>query len=637
MVKSVISSDEVNYNENRDISKEDVGHSTTIYQMLLFDTDVTVGLGKGNYSYSDKGIVYYPLYLVYDNKIKSKIGIFEVKADNLINILDDDGDVSLEKGNIILFPSESIEKDIIASKNVLSSDSEDDNVEQEKQEENIDDEDYYYEDSDEEEPEELPQNENLTWIEHFMKDNKYRVIDNEGQGDCFFAVLRDGLKDTEKNTSVDDLRMMLSQEVNEEIFAEYRNLYMNFYTEYKRIESEMRKIKSTLNTLKKRNENAKNREDSMILLDQAKEYTEKYKTLSDDKAVTKSLMNEFDYMKNIDTLDKFAEFILTKDYWADTWAISTLERLLNVKIVLLSEEAFNSGDISSVLKCGQLNDSSIEKEGEFTPDYYIMAGYNGMHYTLISYEKHMNFTFKNLPSEIKRLIIEKCMEKNAGPYYYIQDFKDLKKKLGLKDSDDEANNPDYLNNDLFNEQITFMYHSLSDAKPIAGKGSGETIDDNSIVEFTKLNKKKHWRRMLDDSWEAPISIDGKRWKSVLHYHLGSQFKKGFPDFYEKFSLDSNSDISKDLKKAKIAGSKSGSMKGKTYRDVRIKIDPDFYDVNPDARQYTERQIALEAKFTQNLDLKEVLQLTYPAKLVKFMRGKTPETDIHIMKIRKSIM
>ena len=42
-------------------------------------------------------------------------------------------------------------------------------------------------------------------------------------------------------------------------------------------------------------------------------------------------MNEFDYAKNIDTSDKFAEFILTKDYWADTWAISTLERLLNTK------------------------------------------------------------------------------------------------------------------------------------------------------------------------------------------------------------------------------------------------------------------------------------------------------------------
>ena len=75
-----------------------------------------------------------------------------------------------------------------------------------------------------------------------------------------------------------------------------------------------------------------------------------------------------------------------------------------------------------------------------------------------------------------------------------------------------------------------MYHSLSDAKPIAGKGSGETIDDNSIVEFEKLMKTL--RRVLDDSWEAPISIDGKRWKSVWHYLVHNS--KGFPDFTKVF-------------------------------------------------------------------------------------------------------
>ena len=75
----------------------------------------------------------------------------------------------------------------------------------------------------------------------------------------FFGVLRDGLKDTEKNTSVDDLRMMLSQKQMKKYLLNTEFVNMNFYTEYKRIESEMRKIKSTLNTLKKRNENAKNR------------------------------------------------------------------------------------------------------------------------------------------------------------------------------------------------------------------------------------------------------------------------------------------------------------------------------------------------------------------------------------------
>jgi translation initiation factor 2 beta subunit (eIF-2beta)/eIF-5 len=634
MVKSVISPDEVNYNENRDISRDDMGHSTTIYQIHLFDTDVTIGLGKGNYSYSEKGIIHYSMYLVYDNKIKSKIGVFEVNSDNLINILDDDGDVELEKGNIILFPSDSIEKDILESKTTMSSDSEDDNELTGKNDNDTNE--YQYPES-EDEITEFSEDDGNTWIENFMKDVKYRIIDNEGQGDCFFAVLRDALKNTDKNTSVDDLRMMLSQEVSDEVFQEYRNLYMNFYTEYKRIESEMRKIKSTLNTLKKRNENAKNREESKMLLDQARDFTNKYKGLSDEKAITKSLMNEFDYMKNIDTIEKFADFILTNDYWADTWAISTLERLLNIKVVLLSEEAYNAGDIGSVLKCGQLNDSSIETQGGFEPDHYIMAGYNGMHYTLISYEKSLNFTFKTLPNEIKRLIIEKCMEKNAGPYFYINDFKELKEKLGLKDSTDDANNDDYLNNDIFNEHIVFIYHSLSNAKPIAGKGSGETIDDNSIVDFTQLNHKKNWRRMLDDSWEAPFMLHGKRWKTVQHYCLASQFKKGFPDFYETFSLDSDSHISKDLSKAKIAGSKTGSLKGKTYRDANIKIDQDYYNVGIDSRKHTERYDALEAKFTQNLDLKEVLSLTYPGKLVRFVKGRTPETDVSLMKVRKSVM
>ena len=45
-------------------------------------------------------------------------------------------------------------------------------------------------------------------------------------------------------------------------------------------------------------------------------------------------------MKDITNLEKFREFMLTSSYWADTWAISTLERLLNVKVILLSEESY---------------------------------------------------------------------------------------------------------------------------------------------------------------------------------------------------------------------------------------------------------------------------------------------------------
>ena len=121
-----------------------------------------------------------------------------------------------------------------------------------------------------------------------------------------------------------------------------------------------------------------------------------------------------------------------------------------------------------------------------------------------------------------------------------------------------------------------------------------------------------------------------------HYYLGSQFKNGFPDFYAKFSIDSDTEMSKDLALARIAGSKTGKTKDNVLRDRRITIDPDFYEIKENPRNKTERIVALVAKFEQNLDLKETLLDTKRAKLLHFVRGKEPEVDIELMKLRKEL-
>ena len=87
-------------------------------------------------------------------------------------------------------------------------------------------------------------------------------------------------------------------------------------------------------------------------------------------------------MKDVDTLDKFKRKIQTCEFWAETWAISTLERILNIKFILLSSEAHRDGDFANVLKCGQLNDTLLESRGEFIPEYYIMVDHLGWHYKL---------------------------------------------------------------------------------------------------------------------------------------------------------------------------------------------------------------------------------------------------------------
>ena len=55
------------------------------------------------------------------------------------------------------------------------------------------------------------------------------------------------------------------------------------------------------------------------------------------------------------------------------------------------------------------------------------------------------------------------------------------------------------------------------------------------------------------------------------------------------------------------------------------------------RNVEERNSALEAKFTQNVDLKKLLAETKKAKLVHFIRSEQPNTDNALMKIRGKIL
>lgn len=701
MVKSKIHPTKINYNENKQLDKEDVKHCSSRYETSNFTVPIEIALGKEKHTYSAHNIIYFSVYLIVDNMIKDRIGIVEIDSNRFIDSLDEDGDFILDNGNLIFFVdddyiigmmkdvtlSEITDSDESSSEDEDSSDEEDLEPIQIKDDvllgdvetlDNYDTEDVLAVDIPEEKRsnvtektekelenglfeimDPLPSIETLTeenkemseqikrdykpsskqlWIQKYMKNTNYNIIDNEGSGDCFFAVIRDAYQHIGKKTTVEKLRALLSSEANEEIFKQYRMLYNGFNSQYEEMEDEMKKLKKSAQILKSRSKSSITRDQSKDLLDEANKVIDQYKQKSEDKKEIKQLMEEFEYMKDIKTLDEFKDFIKTRHYWADTWAVSTLERLLNVKVIIMSEAAYTDGDLDSVLSCGQLNDDKLEKQGGFKPDYYIIAAYTGSHYTLIDYKEKRILKFSEVPYDIKALIINKCMERNAGPYYMIQDMRNFKTKIGLdanegKPVDDED---DYNNMDLYDKDVLFMYYNNSSSKPYPGKGSGEKIQEVNIMDFNKLHKLKNWRKKLDDSWIAPFTLDGHRWNSVEHYYLGSQFKKGFPDFYLKFSLDSDTEISKDLSLARIAGGKTGKTKDNVLREKKIVIDSDFYEVSVNPRHREERFNAIDAKFKQNLDLQQILKETKRAKLTHFIRGREPEIDILLMKIRREI-
>lgn len=692
MVKSKIESDKINYNESINMEKDDEEYSAPLYDYKLYDYDIEIGLGRQKHTYSKYGVVYFPVYLIVEDNIVAKIGIYEVSDKDMLNLIDDEGDIKLKKKGLIFYVSKefiqtkildenkkqiNLEKEEEEEKDEKKEDDKDKEDKEEKKEENKEKEDDVaeliipleklsktkeindetlkdgifienkttnipplLEEETKEQSTELKkryqESSRNNWLENFRRNNNYKIIDNEGGGDCFFAVIRDGFRQIGKDTTVVKLRALLSKEANEDIFTNSRMYYTSALAEVQENDKEMKEIKKTIEQLKKRIEQVKNKKEQEELLNNTKELLSKFNRIKNEKKLSNDMVKEFSYMENIDTLEKFRELIMTSKYWADTWAISTLERILNIKIIVLSKEAYDSGDLDSTMMCGHLNDTILEEKGGFQPDYYIMTSYTGNHYTLISYKDKHIFKFSEIPYDIKIMIVSKCLERNAGPYYLIKDFRNLKLKLGLDENEGEPkeNDDDYLNSDLYDDETVFMFYNKSNSNPKAGKGSGEKTND--LIKYNKLNGIKDWRKKIDDDWEMPITIDTNRWNSVQHYFMGSQFKKGFPDYYLKYSLDSNSGISNDVKKAIDEYNKVIKTKKSVLQQGNIIPDADFFMIRENPSNEIERMKALESKFTQNLELKQLLSETKDAKLVHFHRGKEPQPDVLLMKLRKQL-
>ena len=695
MVKSKINPEKVNYNELKNIDDGDIGHESEIYEMEIYNNILYIGIGKEKYTYSQYEIIYYPIYLLLGTIATAKIGVFEIHTNNIQNLVKDN-EIDFDIGNVLLFDNEKYIREIVENYKDIELEEIEKRAEiipqYEKEVENIENaenkQDYDIDDNDatklvipeekkskqqeivnevlkdglfiidtnikpplrlQEETEkdsvnnksEYIEKSRNKWIEKFMKNNHYSIDITSGDGNCLLYVIKDAYEQLGYKITIEKMRSLLASEATDDLFQQYRSLYINFIGELQNKDKEMKDIKKISNELKKRNDRTNNKEESKELLTEAKKMIEKYNSLKIEKEDVKELLEEFNFMEGIDSLENLKAFIQTPNYWADTWAISTLEKVLNMKLIILSEEAYNNGDINAVLQCGQLNDDDLKKQGNFSPDFYIIGCYLGNHYNLITYKDKKIFKFSEIPYDIKCLVINKCMEKNSGPYYLIREFRNFKMKLGL--SPDEGS-PDYddeeIEYDKYDPETVFVFYSKSSHNK-AGKGSGETIKKSKITEFNRLNKDSvcvDWRRKLDDTWNAPFSLDGHRWTSVEHYFQGSQYKKGFPDFYLQFSLDSESDISKDVALAKSLGAKPNKHNklSQKIKTTNIIIDSDFYEMGLNPRYEEERLKALVAKFTQNLDLKKVLMETKDAKLMHFERGNPAKIDDLLMKVRRTI-
>ena len=364
-----------------------------------------------------------------------------------------------------------------------------------------------------------------------MKNTNYGIIDNEGGGDCLFSSIRDAFQGIDKPLSVARLRLILSQNATESKMNEYKQYYSMFKSS---IENDTKTIKQLIEQQKELKDkydktSDSERDEKMKYAKQFKKLKSDIQMLKQDIHTSKEYLHEYRFMKGVETLEDFKEILRTCDFWGEMWTIATLEKALNVKLIILSSYHYKQRDYNNVLQCA-LGDSSITYP--FRPKYYIMLEHIVNHYKLITYKGNTISTYKTLPYKIKKLIVEKCMERGDNLYNKIPKFRHLKdslekkleteKEVGEKmeekpvekveemvevvpktepelkemsDVDLFEEKVEETGSGLYNDNVVFvMYKRSADKQP--GKGSGEKIDKEEILKYNPLSSIPNWRKLI---------------------------------------------------------------------------------------------------------------------------------------------
>jgi len=659
----------VNYPELKLVDPDDLGRKSELYEIDLFDNlSVVIAIGSPKNTFADKNITYYPIYLIKSNNKALQIGLYEIRTTHKLDYMDDDltlmlnkiddpllytfatkdyidkirmiplveeEDIAIKKSELknkekakskakskstssspteILIPQ--IRKDIFTARiNAVLPELLKPETKQRDKEIRVK---YVKTDAD-------------NWVQKFMTNKYYTIKDNEAGGDCFFATIRDAFDNIGQETTVRQLRTKLAAEANQDYFNMLRNLYMAISRELNETSKQSIELKKQNELLKAKLQTTVDREQQQIILKQSKELQKLHKQLKQDHDLAKKNLKEYAFMKNISSLEMLKEFIKTREFWADDWSVTTLERLLNIKFIILSKNYYGEGDVENVLQCPNMTDPILSSRGEFLPEYYIIVDYGAEHYKLVGYKHKKIFTFKEIPYGIKKMIVNKCMERGQGTYTLIPDFQKLKAEIipasTRVDKFDDLGEAKLMG--LYEDEIVFQFYENSSDKPTPGKGSGEKIPPNRIIEFSELAAIPDWRKKLDDQWVQEFTLDNHRWSSVENYYQASKFKKNNPDFYLSFAIESGTDLSKDPAMAKGAGDKTGKYKRVQIRPKNVEIDPDFLL----GRSKDELNAARKNKFAQNEDLKAMLLATKNAKLEHFRRGLEPEAVEELMILR----
>ena len=494
MLQSILDKS-IEYIQEKNIEKSDVDLESPVYHMKLFNIELSLTVGNINREYASTGILYCPVYLIISKTKFEKIGYFEFYSSDMGIILDKDGDldISIMEGpllyeyvdhdylqsvivkskflrDFIIEDEEYTEKTKDADEDDVELQAEKIGIEEKKNQivsnlesiENVDKILSKYEGSYntsinnktltlyKKDVKSTIITENSNWLQEYYRNNKYNILDNEGGGDCFFATIRDALAGFNININVDSLRIILSNLITKEHFDNYSNVYTSLKSEIVGLTEKKNATTANIKTLLKQvallkkaaeKETKSGSRDLELIrkhLTRIKEVDSQIKLSKKElKQIVIELKNalknisEFKFMKSINSLEDFKTVVKSRNYWADSFAISLLEYTLNIKTIILSKKSHLKKESDSLVSCSDMVLDEIEKNKNFKPKYFIIVIYDieAKHYQLLTYKTKKIFSFYEIPYTIRENVVDNCMKKDNGLFNLISMFNNLKNDM----------------------------------------------------------------------------------------------------------------------------------------------------------------------------------------------------------------
>ncbi len=578
MVKSRISLQDVVYIEDPSIELEDKSKELVQYTIPLFEYPKnTIALGKKCTRLEKKGIIYHNCYLITNNN-GIKVGVFEFPRHHYESYLEHENpnEIMCSKllPHLLLFSD--ARQHVQQSQHTLNAGKTLSTLEPYTTARLA-----------------LPHVETMPFSldmvkpdiqddSHYLGIANISYLPNTDLVSCLSMVLYKYLNQTEKETTA-YLNGILADHISASMFDTLKTMYVILQEKQQSNKVRLKEVKQSLLENKKAIKNIHEQDvEFQTMMEDIKTFTMQSQHIQANQKYIKSLLKDKEYLQNIEDLQTFKEYIKSGEYVCEPWTIDIFERLMNIKIILLSK------DIPQWLVCSRQSPFP-HNMSLFNPMYYVVLEFVDNDYSIMQVNGVSLLTFQTLPLVIKDLVINRCLEQSEGLYANIPLFVKYKQFKLTKEQQQDLKEPVL---DLEPDKDRLVISDTLKKHGNPGTVPFERMEFEHLID-SQLVRDKQWREKLADNYmksDARFKLGDRDWASVNHYVTAQQLKQRDPKKSDKLSLNTGSSLSK-------------------------KVIP--YMLGDDNDRYG----AVFAKFSQNPQLKDMLLQTGDAELYMYIPGK----------------